>query len=67
LKRGMRMLAPPEMKLSLKTWWKKELLELLHQSILELHLPIPPHGVNVFLLSDPSLPSCGGCWQDFIC
>jgi hypothetical protein len=59
LKRGMRMLAPPEMKLSSKTLWKKELLELLHQSVLELHHPpavtakwgMPPPKNHVQLLT----------------
>jgi hypothetical protein len=37
LKRGMRMLTPPEMKLSSKTLWKKALLGLLHQNVQELH------------------------------
>jgi hypothetical protein len=39
LKRGMRPLAPPKMKLSPKTWWKSILLGLLQQSVLELPHP----------------------------
>jgi len=39
LKRGMRMLTPPEMKLSSKRRWKSILLGLLQQSVLELPHP----------------------------
>jgi hypothetical protein len=30
-----------------------------HEYLHQLSESIPPHGVNVFLLSNPSLPSCG--------
>jgi hypothetical protein len=40
LKRGMRMLTPPEMKLSSKIRWKSILLGLLQQSVPELPHPL---------------------------
>jgi hypothetical protein len=35
-----------------------------HEHLILLGASVPPHGVTVLL--DPSLPSCSGCWQDFI-